>query len=167
MTDENEDLGTLRRAGNRIEGRLTRLFEQDAPSVWGMLTVPEKFAQWIAPGTMELRLGGAVKINFADSGTVIDSTVTAFDAQRLIEYSWSSPGQPSRPVRWELQSAGGGTRLVLTVSVPDNEDIARTCAGWEAHLMMLLAAIEGVPIKFPFERFKTMREAYKARVAAL
>jgi len=51
--------------------------------------------------------------------------------------------------------------------VPQTEDIARTCAGWEAHLMMLLAAIEGVPIKFPFERFKSTREAYKAKAAAL
>ena len=30
----------------------------------------------------------------------------------------------------------------------------------------LLAAIEGVPIKFPFDRFKATREAYKALVAA-
>lgn len=55
----------------------------------------------------------------------------------------------------------------LTVAVPQSEDIARACAGWEAHLMMLLGAIEGVPMKFPFERFKTTREAYKAKVAAL
>jgi hypothetical protein len=66
-----------------------------------------------------------------------------------------------------MQAVEGGTRLSLTVSVPQNEDIARACAGWEAHLMMLLAAIEGVPIKFPFERFKNTREAYKAKVAAL
>jgi hypothetical protein len=51
--------------------------------------------------------------------------------------------------------------------VPENEDIARACAGWEAHLMMLLAAIEGVPMKFPFERFKSTREAYKAQLAQL
>jgi hypothetical protein len=33
--------------------------------------------------------------------------------------------------------------------------------------MMLLAAIEGVPIKFPFERFKSTREAYTEMVACL
>jgi hypothetical protein len=53
------------------------------------------------------------------------------------------------------------------VRVPDNEDVARGCAGWEAHLMMLLAAAEGVPIKFPFERFKSTRESYKVIAAAL
>lgn len=164
---DNDDLGTLSRGAGCFEGRLQRLIEHDQQKVWVMLTAPERIAEWMAPGTIELRQGGAVKINFADSGTIIDSTVTAFEAPRLIEYSWSSPGQPDRPVRWETEAASGGTRLTLTVRVPDTEDIARTCAGWEAHLMMLLAAIEGVPIKFPFERFKNTREAYKAKAAQL
>lgn len=167
MTASNEELGTLRRVGDRLEGRLERLIEHDQAAVWAMLTVPEKLAEWLAPGTIELKQGGAAKLNFTDSGTVIDSTVSAFESGKLVEYSWSSPGEPSRPVRWEVASAPGGTRLTLTVGVPQGEDIARACAGWEAHLMMLLGAIEGVPMKFPFERFKTTREAYKAQVAAL
>lgn len=167
MTDANDDLGTLCRSKDYLQAQLERTLEHDQQAVWAMLTVPERLAEWLAPGAIELKIGGAAKLNFTDSGTVIDSTVTAFDAPRLIEYSWSSPGQPARPVRWETQPVSGGTRLVLTVSVPQSEDIARTCAGWEAHLMMLLAAIEGVPIKFPFERFKTTREAYKAKAAAL
>lgn len=167
MTDQNDDLGTLSRVNDYVQGKLTRVFEHDQQKVWSMLTQPHRLAEWLAPGTIELKPGGAAKLNFSDSGTVIDSTVTAFEAPRLIEYSWSSPSQPSRPVRWETTPVASGTRLTLIVSVPQSEDIARTCAGWEAHLMMLLAAIEGVPIKFPFERFKTTREAYKLRVAAL
>ncbi|MCC6531664.1 MAG: SRPBCC family protein [Burkholderiales bacterium] len=167
MSDNNEELGVLSRANGRLHGRLERFIEHDQEAVWRMLTSPELLAQWLAPGTIELRQGGAAKLNFTDSGTVIDSSVTAIEAPRLIEYSWSSPGEPARPVRWEAQPAAGGTRLTLTVSVPENEDIARACAGWEAHLMMLLAAIEGVPMKFPFERFKSTREAYKAKLAAL
>jgi hypothetical protein len=30
---------------------------------------------------------------------------------------------------------------------------------------MLAAALEGVPIRFPFERFKAARDAYRARLA--
>jgi len=163
----NDDLGTLSRAGSQLQGRLERLIEHDQQAVWKMLTVPERLAEWLAPGAIDLRQGGAAKLNFTDSGIVIDSTVTAFEAPHLIEYSWSSPGEPLRPLRWETRAENGGTRLTLTVSVPAGEDIARTCAGWEAHLMMLLAAIEGVPIKFPFERFKSTREAYKAKAATL
>ncbi len=80
----------------------------------------------------------------------------------MLEYSWSGPGEPSRPIRWELLAAPDATRLTLTLKTPADEDIARSCAGWEAHLMMLLAAIEGVPIKFPFFRFQATREAYKS-----
>ena len=79
----------------------------------------------------------------------------------------SGPGEPERPVRWETTAQNGGTHLVLTVRVPDTEDIAKSCAGWEAHLQMLQAALDGAPIKFPFDRFKATRESYKARVAAM
>jgi uncharacterized protein YndB with AHSA1/START domain len=167
MPDTNDELGTLRRVDGCLEGRLTRVLEHDQQAVWRLLTDPTRLVEWLAPGTIELRPGGAAKLNFTDSGTVIDSTVTACEAPRLIEYSWSSPGEPLRPVRWETEAVDGGTRLILTVRVPDNEDVARGCAGWEAHLMMLLAAAEGVPIKFPFERFKSTRESYKVIAAAL
>ena len=167
MADFSEDLGTLTRAGTRLQGRMERMLDQDPPTVWAMLTQSERLAEWLAPGTIEPRPGGAAKLNFTDSGIVIDSTVSAFDPPRLLEYSWSGPGEPERPLRWELAPQDSGTLLTLTVAIPDNEDIARTCAGWEAHLMMLAAALEGVPIKFPFERFKTTREQYKTMAASL
>jgi uncharacterized protein YndB with AHSA1/START domain len=130
-----------------------------------MLTEPERMVGWLAPGEIELRKGGAAKLNFTDSGIVIDSTVSEFEPPNLLEYSWSSPDEPTRPVRWESAPVAEGTRLTLTLQIPEDEDIARACAGWEAHLMMLLAAIEGVPIKFPFERFRATREAYKSIIA--
>ena len=86
------------------------------------------------------------------------------EAGELLEYSWSGPGEPIRPVRWELTAEGQNTRLTLTLQTPDTEDIARSCAGWEAHLMMVLAAIEGVPIKFPFERFQSTRKIYSSQI---
>lgn len=129
-----------------------------------MLTEPDRMVEWLAPGSIELRRGGAAKLNFTDSGIVIDSVVTAFEPMRLLEYSWSGPGEPERPVRWEIDPAGSGTRLRLTLGIPANEDVARSCAGWEAHLMMLLAAIEGVSIKFPFERFVATRKAYNTKL---
>lgn len=58
-----------------------------------------------------------------------------------------------------------GTTLTLILSLPAAEDAARSCAGWEAHLEMLEAALEGVPIKFPFERFKASRETYNQILA--
>jgi len=167
MSEANEDLGTLRRIDGQFEGHLTRHIEHDQQTVWEMLTAPQRLQEWLAPGSIELRVGGAAKLQFHDSGTVIDSTVTACSPPHVIEYSWSGPGEPLRPMRFTATPVAGGTRLDLVIRIPDNEDIGRACAGWEAHLMMLLAAIEGVPIKFPFERFKSTREAYRTRAAAL
>ena len=162
MSTPDIELGTIEHVPGHYEARLERLIEHPQAAVWAMLTDPAQLPQWLAPGELALRTGGPAKLNFPESGTIIDSVVSAIDPPRLIEYSWSGPGEPARPVRWETQAVPSGTRLVLTLRIPDTEDIARSCAGWEAHLEMLLAALEGVPMKFPFERFKTTREAYKA-----
>ena len=166
MSEDDAQLGTIKRTPTGFEARLERFLEHDQQTVWGLLTDTSRLPEWLAPGELSGRLGGRATLEFPESGTVIDSTVSAIDPPRLIEYSWSGPGEPERPVRWETRAQGGGTQLVLTLRVPLTEDIARSCAGWEAHLLMLLAAIEGAPIKFPFERFKATREAYKALVAA-
>jgi len=160
VSDYEGELGTIEQRGSYFEARLERRLEHEPKNVWSMLTEPAKMVEWLAPGEIELRKGGAARLNFTDSGIVIDSKVTAFEPPRLLEYSWSGPGEPDRPVRWQVEPADGGSRLVLTLRVPGDEDVARSCAGWEAHLMMLLAAIEGVPIKFPFERFQATRKAY-------
>ncbi|MGE0624102.1 MAG: SRPBCC family protein [Pseudomonadales bacterium] len=164
MTDTNESLGSIERVGNTYRAKLERLIAHPPSTVWAMLTDPAKFVDWLAPGEIELRNGGAAKLNFVDSGIVIDSTVTAFEPERLLEYSWSGPGEPERPVRYEIEPAGSETRLILTLTTPVDEDVARSCAGWEAHLMMLLAAIEGVPIRFPFERFQATRAEYNKQL---
>lgn len=161
MTDANDDLGSIVKEGGYYKARLSRVLEHDVKSVWQMLTEPARFLEWLAPGEIELVQGGAAKLNFADSGIVIDSVVSKYKEQSLLEYSWSSGDEPLRPVCWQLDEVNGSTQLTLTLAVPEGEDVARSCAGWEAHLMMLLAAIEGVPIKFPFQRFVATRESYK------
>lgn len=161
MSLEENELGTVKHIGDFFEARIERMLEHDQPAVWKMLTDSSLLPQWLAPGDLSLVKGGSATLNFPESGTNVDSIVTDVDPPRLIEYSWSSRGEPDRPLRWEANAENVGTRLSLTLRIPDNEDIARTCAGWEAHLEMLAAAMEGVPIKFPFERFKAAREAYR------
>jgi uncharacterized protein YndB with AHSA1/START domain len=92
--------------------------------------------------------------------------VSEVEPGRLLEYGWSGPGEPNRPLRWSLEPAGEGTKLTLVLRVPQDEDAGRACAGFEAHLEMLAAALEGVPIKFPFETFNAARDAYRAQLAA-
>jgi uncharacterized protein YndB with AHSA1/START domain len=158
---------TFEREAGFVAAVTTRRLDHPASAVWGMLAEPERMAEWLAPGRIEPRIGGAVRLDFADSGTVIESAVTAFEDGRLVEFSWSQPGEPTRPVRIALAPDGAATELTLTVRTPDGEDPARAAAGWAAHLAMLEAALAGAPIGFPFETFKAARETYKAAVARL
>ncbi len=164
--DQMDDvqLGTIRRSANGFEGRLVREFDHGREAVWQMLTDSSAMAQWLAPGTIEPRVGGAAKIDFADSGTVIDSQVLAFEPLTLLSYSWSHAGEPERVLRWELTEDGPKTKLVLTVAIPTGEDAAKACAGFDAHLEMLAAALEGVSIKFPFDLFLAARAAYRSQL---
>lgn len=160
-------VGRIRRVATGFQGHLSRDLEHEAEAVWAMLTESASMAQWLAPGSIQQQPGGAVRIDFADSGTLIDSTVTAFEPGRLLGYSWSSGDQPQRPLRWELHPRGGGTRLDLFVDVPAGDDIAKACAGFEGHLEMLATALEGVPTRFPFDLFLQTRAAYTEQVARL
>ena len=158
---------TLEREAGFTTATTTRQLGHPAAAVWRMIAEPARVAEWLAPGRIELRAGGAVRLDFADSGTVIDSDVLAFEDGRLVEFSWSKPGEPLRPVRIALSPDGAATTLTLTVKTPDGEDPARAAAGWAAHLAMLAAALAGAPIAFPFETFRAARDACKTKVAAL
>lgn len=168
MSEEPVLHGTIRRrADGGFEGTLRRSYAGHAPAeVWRFLTEPAKLAQWIAAGTIEPRKGGKAHIDFQDSGILIDSEVTVFDPPHALAYSWSHGQQPLRPLHWQLEDVGGDCRLTLTVGTPAGEDPAKACAGFEGHLEMLAAALEGVPIKFPFDVYSKARAAYSAQVAA-
>lgn len=166
MHDDTPAFGHIERLGDGFRGHLSRQLGHDTRSVWAMLTQSDKLPQWLAAGRIEPRVGGAVRIDFADSGTVIDSTASAFEPGHVLEYSWSHGGEPARPLRWVLTATTQGTRLDLTVTTAAGEDAAKACAGFEGHLEMLAAALEGVPIKFPFDLYLAAREAYRQQLAA-
>ena len=153
-------LANLQRAHGHVRADFERIFEHSPQKVWAMLTEPGRLAQWLAPGEIEPYRGGQARLDFRDSGVVIDSEITAYVVPRLLEYSWSSPGQPTRPMRWTITPTDAGCRLQLSLFMPDYEDVARAFAGFDAHLDMLAAALEDAPARFPFERFKAARDAY-------
>lgn len=161
MADEYNRYGALKVMPGATEVRIAREFPHSVERVWRALVDPEWLVEWLAPGTIEPRESGAAKLNFIDSGIVIDSVVTEFDPPRGLAYSWSGPGEPFRPLRFETAPNGDGTLLTMTLLLPAGDDAARAAAGFEAHLEMLAAALEGVPIKFPFAMFKAMRAAYQ------
>ena len=165
MSETQDHPATFERGDGCVQARFVRFFDHDAAELWRALTDPAALPLWLAPGEIEPRHGGQARLEFKDSGVVVDSTVTAWIPRRLLEYSWSSPSEPQRPVRFELTPIPGACRLDLTLTLPEAEDAGRSAAGWEAHLEMLGCALEGVPIKFPFETFKDASDRYRAELA--
>ena len=142
-------------------------FDNHLDDVWGALTDSHRLPVWLAPGAIEPRPGGWARLDFAQSGGLIESPVTDVAYQRRLEYSWSRPGEPLRPLRWGLEPIGPMTRLTLRLSLPSTEDVARAAAGCAAHLEMLWAALMGVPVRFPVAAFKAAREAYARQLTDL
>jgi len=133
MTEPAAELIGFTARGDRVEASFVLLIDEHIERVWTALTAPDWLPQWLAPGTIELWLGGAVGLDFSDSGGAIDSTVNALTLGAMLEYSWSQPGEPERPMRWQLEPLGPTTRLMLTLNLPATENVARSCAGWAAH----------------------------------
>lgn len=152
------------RTADEISTYWSLTLDHHLDEVWAGLTAPDRLAQWLAPGTIELHLGGAARFDFQESGGAIDSKVTAIEPERLLEYSWSSPGEPLRPLRWTLEPIGAATILTLRLTIPAHEDTPRAAAGWAAHLEMLQAALIGAPMKFPLEVFRAAKDGYRAQL---
>ena len=162
MSAKSNAWGEMSRREGRVSAKLQRSTDHSAARVWAMLTNPANLANWLAPGTIEQWPGGAVKIEFGQSGSEIDSYVRAIKPERLLEYSWSAGNEPQRPIRWNLISEAEGTRVELTLLLPDDHRVAVSCAGWDAHLEMLMASLEGIHIHFPADRFREARAAFIA-----
>lgn len=142
-------------------GTLSHTYEgHTREQVWRMLTEPKSMAQWLSEGTIEQKVGGKVKIDFVDSGILIESTVLEIEPNHVLSYSWSSGDEPQRPLRWQIDEVPNGVQLSLQSGIPAGEDPAKAYAGFEGHLEMLAGALEGVPLKFPFQLFLQARQAY-------
>lgn len=153
--------GEITKYDERVSVKLERRIDHAPETVWRMLTDSVHLGQWLAPGSMEPREGGRIQLDFGNSGTPIDCHIRAWEPNRLLAYSWSAGNDPERPLTWTLTPTGQGTLLSLTLSLPDDDLVAISCAGWDSHLEMLVAALEGISISFPAARFREARAVFQ------
>ena len=179
------NLGDERAIANRKPGRntspgevrLVRLLPGPIDRVWEYLTDPEKRRKWFAGGSMELRPGGAVKLQFRHAelaphetppekyrevhhtGFTMDATILRCEPPRVLSYTWEgdTPEEQSE-VMFELTPKGDDVELVLTHRrlASDRERLG-VSAGWHLHVAMLIAELSGntpPPFWTAFERIK-------------
>jgi len=117
---------------------LVRQLRHSPEKVWQALIDPAQLREW-APFDVDGSLGTAgatVKFRWMGAPAPIDTVVTRADAPRLLEYG---------DIRWELERAGGGTRLTLWHNI-DRRFIAWGAAGWHICFDVLDRFLAGEPI---------------------
>jgi uncharacterized protein YndB with AHSA1/START domain len=112
--------------------------------VWQALTDPAHLREW-APFDADASLGtvgGTVKLTTVGAPTphVTETRVTRADPPRVLEYNWGG-----NDMRWELEAAGGGTRLTLWTTI-NRRYISMGAAGWHVCFDVLDHLLGGTPI---------------------
>ena len=123
---------------------LVRELRHSPEKVWQAITDPAHLREW-APFDADENLGAVgttVRLTTVGAPTpmVSETTVTRADAPRLLEYKWGG-----FDMRWELEAAGGGTRLTLWTNI-DRRYIAMGAAGWHVCFDVLEHLLDGTPI---------------------
>ncbi|HEY0107072.1 MAG TPA: SRPBCC domain-containing protein, partial [Rhizomicrobium sp.] len=156
--------GSLRDDGATIV-HFERRIDRPPAKVWAALTDPRIVHNWLGAAEIEPRVGGRYVFRFHDTDTVMTGTITAFEPERLLEYSWSenTVAMPPSRARWELAPDGDGCRLVLThrfdPSVP-RADIVPFLGGWEGLLDVLAQASDGAFMPYrPWDLYDVLYRA--------
>ena len=153
MTRDDEPLGGSPAPGEvRIERRLPGPVER----IWAYITESAKRGVWLAPGEIELRVGGSVEHRFRhadlshettppakygdyEGGHVMHGTVTHCDPPHGLSYTWGE-GADHSEVMFELRPLPDGdvTLVVTQRRLRSRAGMANVAAGWHTHLGILI-----------------------------
>jgi uncharacterized protein YndB with AHSA1/START domain len=151
MTDEGKVLSPT-------EVRFERLLPGPIETVWAYLTDSKMRGEWLAPGPMELRVGGKVQLRFKHSdlspnkapppdrlremdktGHEASGKVTEIDPPRHLAFTWGES-----EVAFDLTPKGDKVLLTLTHrKLADRAGMVGTMGGWHAHLAILVEKAHG------------------------
>lgn len=136
---------------SRGEDRWRIRFELHLPcayeALWPALTTPDGLRGWLAEAeVLERRLGGAVTLRRPDTGTVAEGRVTAWDVERVVEYTVSGHER----IRFHLEPVGTDSTVIRFVNERGGTESERLdcLADWHAHFELLESALAGRPVNW-------------------
>ena len=158
--------------------RLQRRLPGPIERVWSYLTDSDLRRQWLASGTMVLHPGASFELVWRNddlSGSAAERP-DGFDAENRavcqfidvqppchMRYIWPGVGE----VTIDLEAQRDEVLMTLTHRQLVGERlILNVCAGWHAHLVLLIAHLEGTPPPSLWVTWKQLREDYEARLCA-
>lgn len=133
-----------------IDGRPALNFERSLPHsaerVWRAITDPAEIQRWFpAAVDYEPRVGAPMAFRFDDPDEPpTGGKVTELDPPRLFAFNWGE-----EQLRFELEPAGDGCRLLFTHFLSESIQAARDAAGWEMCLQQLDRLLAGEDAEAP------------------
>lgn len=157
---------------------IQRLLPGSVDRVWAYLTESDLRRQWMAAGTMEMRVGapfelvwrnnelskspGSRPAEFGDEHR-LDSEITELDPPYRLGISWGSTGG----VTFDLEPVGDMVRLTVTHRrIPDHGTALNISAGWHAHLDVLAARLAGEEPGPFWDHWVALKADYAQRLGA-
>jgi uncharacterized protein YndB with AHSA1/START domain len=138
----SDSLGELRVEDDGHGGiRFERVYDATPDEVWAALTEPDELRGWLAEVDSDPRVGGRIEVRFGTESTM-NGTVQVFEPPHVLEYTWNE-GKADAVLRFELETAPGGTRLVLDHRRLPGKGIEGFASGWHSHLALLGDKLEG------------------------
>ncbi|MCE8004062.1 SRPBCC family protein [Billgrantia ethanolica] len=165
--------------------RFERLLPGPIERVWAFLTESDKRAQWLAPGTMEPRVGSTFALHFHNTELTPDRTLPSerfrqydgsFTTQHqvrrcepphLLAWTWGGGNEAPSEVTFELSEAGEQVRLVVTHRrLADDGTMVNVASGWHTHLGILAEVLHGQPPAPFWPTFERLEEEYRQRITS-
>lgn len=130
-----------------LDLRLERVFRHPVDKVWRALTSPERMATWLMPNDFEPAVGHRFRLHgepMPGWRGWAECEVVELDAPtRMVWAWWANDDVHETKVTFELETAGDGTRLVLTHVGPEAAAVARLLeSGWPGKLDMLAGLLD-------------------------
>ncbi len=131
---------------------------------WQLITDPGALAIWLrANADIEPRAGGAVRLQFTNSPSIVHGVVQRYDPPHALAYTWPDAQGRSSLVTFELFADGpDATRLVLTHALDAAAPLEEFGAGWHTHLELLDDMLAGRPVSWPGQRWHALVGEYAA-----
>ena len=133
-----------------IDGRPALRFERSlahsAEQVWRAITEPDEIHRWFpAAVDYEPRHGAHMSFRFDDpDAPPTEGEVIEFDPPRVFAFDWGG-----EQLRFELEPARDGCRLLFTHFLSERIQAARDAAGWEMCLTELERLLVGEAAEAP------------------
>ena len=129
--------------GDALQAVFRRSYRKPIEKVWAAITVPERLADWLANAEIEMKVGGAIRLDWFGHNSMV-GRVVMLDPPQTFAWTWTLDGRET-VVRFALEADGEGCRLTLTHSglSPRAGRGGGVRAGWHSHLAGIDDAIEG------------------------